>query len=155
MEVTYQRECIASVRASGIEQLFELHWQEIAHYPDIPLKVNWDAYLASENYGGLRVYTARVGGVLVGYACYFVREHAHYSDSLNAVQDVVFVHSSYRKGRVGLNLIRYADEQLAIDGVQVVCQHVKLAHPQLGTLLEHLGYECVERTYLKRLDKRS
>jgi GNAT superfamily N-acetyltransferase len=152
-EVTYQRETVQQVRAAGIEALLQLHWTEIADYPDIRLSPNWEVYMAVEDYGGLRAYTARVDEQLVGYACYFVKESPHYSDSLQAVQDVVFVHSAHRKGRVGINLLRYADEQLAAEGVQVVRQHVKVKHAQLGSVLEHLGYECVERIYSKRLDK--
>jgi GNAT superfamily N-acetyltransferase len=126
------------------------HWKEIATHPDIALSPNKAAYLGIEAQGGLRVYTARIDVELVGYAVYFVRHSLHYSDSLQAMQDVLFLRTDLRRGRVGRRLITYADEQLAGEGVQLVRQHVKVAH-NFGPLLEQIGYELDEFIFVKRL----
>lgn len=137
--------------------LFEAHWREIATHQDIPLAVDTAAYHVAAVAGCLRVYTARQNdgyeNQLIGYAVYFVRNHPHYRDSLQASQDVLFIHPAHRRGSTGTRLIKYADAQLRALGVQVVHQHVKLDHPALGVLLERQGYTAVEKIYSKRLDK--
>ena len=152
MKVTYKREsaidCIPE-----LEPLFEKHWEEIAHYKDIPARPDYPTYLAADAGGFLRLYTARTeDGVMIGYAVFFVRYNIHYMDSLQAMQDLLFVHPDYRKGRVGIKLIQFCDDQLRADGVQVVYQHVKLNH-DFGPLLKRLGYEPVEMIHGKRLDR--
>jgi GNAT superfamily N-acetyltransferase len=148
--ISYQRESAATV-VQEIVPLLYLHWQEIAHYKDIPLDPDTDAYLALDGAGALRVYTARADGQLIGYCIYFVRPNIHYRTSLQAVQDVLFLLPEHRKGRVGFGLIHFADEQLRAEGVQAAYQHVKKSH-DFGPLLERMGYEHVDTIYGRRLD---
>jgi len=133
-----------------IRPLIIEHYEEIAHYQDIPLDPDWDAYAAASRAGNIRVFTARAGGRLIGYAVFFVRMNLHYKSSLQAVQDILFVHPDHR-GQ-GLRLIRYADRYLKAEGVQVVYQHIKAAH-NFGPALERMGYELMDLIYSKRLDK--
>lgn len=128
--------------------LFELHYQEIAHFKDIPLAVDVPRYLAIEAQGALRVYVARVTGVAVGYAFYIVNHNLHYSGSLQAAQDVIFINLAARG--FGQQFIRWCDDQLHADGVQVVTHHVKAAH-NFGPMLERIGYELVDLIYARRL----
>lgn len=127
------------------------HWQEIARYKDIKLNPDFDAYHDAEMNGLLRVYTARAEGLLIGYAAFFVKKNAHYKDSLQAVQDVVFLRKECRRGFVGIKLLEYADAQLANEGVQVVYQHVKVRN-NFSPILKRIGYEKVEEVWAKRLD---
>ncbi len=148
---SYERETIAAVW-DEVQPLLMAHWREIAHYPDIVLAPDRAFYDNAERMGALRVFTARLDGALIGYVAYFVKTNVHYRDSLQATQDVLFIHADHRRSRFGLELIRFADGMLAADGVQVVHQHVKCAH-NFGPLLERLGYEHVEHIYSKRLDR--
>jgi GNAT superfamily N-acetyltransferase len=161
--VTYQREPCAAIW-DEVAPLLERHWHEVAHYQDIPLAVDRAAYERADAGGFLRCFTARlpalpqlVGdprpGALIGYAAYLVGPNWHYRMSLQAKQDVVFLAPEHRRGRVALRLLALADEQLKAEGIQAVYHHVKLAHPRLGRLLEHLGYEAVETIWAKRLDR--
>jgi hypothetical protein len=158
MTATYQREAFADFFDAALPLLPE-HKREIAHFQDIELKVDVDRYLVAEAAGVLRVYTVRVqdeveGLKLVGYAAFFVARNPHYADSLQAVQDVIYVDTRHRRGRLGLGLIAFAESELRAEGVQVVRQHVKLAHPKLGWILQHkFGYEPEETIYVKRLDE--
>jgi hypothetical protein len=143
--------------------LLSEHWGEVAHYTDIPLNVDVDGYLAAAE--SIRCYTVRIaegtestveflvagGPRLVGYALFFVRANLHYSQSVQAMQDVVYLHPSVRGG-TGARFLGYCDEQLRGGGVQVVYHHAKLAHPQLAAALTRLGYAPVETIYGKRLD---
>jgi len=129
------------------------HWREISAWPDIPLSVDVEKYLAVERDGKLRLVTAREDGVLVGYALFIVSPHGHYQGSLQALQDVFYVDPSRRGYRLGLKLLKASEALLKAEGVQVVHHHVKCAHPALGRLLELRGYDWVERIYSKRLDR--
>lgn len=135
-----------------IAPLLENHWAEIAHYPDIPVGVDYDAYLRLEANGQLRIYTIRVGIELVGYALFTVRHSLHYQSSLQAHQDVLYLDPCYRRGRVGWKFIAWCDTQLKAEGVMVVYQHQKLAHPALGAILDRIGYEPVDMLWARRLD---
>lgn len=135
-----------------LKPLLELHWREIAHYLDIPLDVDEAFYRGVDAAGALRIFTVRAGGALVGYAVFFVKHNPHYQGSLQAVQDVLFLHPAFRNGSVGARLIRHADEQLRDEGVQAVYHHVKRAH-NFGPLLERMGYELVDLIYARRLDR--
>ena len=130
--------------------LLKEHWEEIAHFKDIPLEPDYEFYAAAENAGILRTYTARnEEGILVGYAVYVVRNNIHYKSSIQALQDILFISKSYRG--MGGRFILWCDEQLKADGVQAVYHHVKTAH-NFGRLLERLGYNLVDLIYCRRLD---
>ena len=145
----YARETVAGV-LDEIKPLLARHWEEIATYQDIPLDPDYDAYLAAEARGCVRVFTARSDKRLVGYGVFFVG-NLHYRSSRIATQDILFVLPEFRQGRVGYGLVRFISRQLSAEGLQVVYQHVKLAHPALGRLLELDGYEPVETIYARRL----
>lgn len=143
----YARETVLGVLPE-IKPLLERHWQEIATYKDIPLDPDFEAYCSAELRGSVRVFTARVYGELIGYGVFFIG-NLHYRSSRIATQDILFVLPEHRKGRVGYGLIRFCDEQLKAEGIEVVYQHVKLAH-DFGPLLKHIGYEPVETIHARR-----
>ena len=143
----FARESIADVWGE-VQALLNEHWREIAHYQDIPLQPDEVFYLGNP---ALRCFTARED-CLVGYACFVVAPNKHYMGSLQAMQDVLFISPGHRKGLTGYRFIRWCDEQLKAEGVQVVYHHTKTAH-DFGALLTRQGYEEVDRIYAKRLDK--
>lgn len=147
-----QRETFLDVFDEAVP-LLQAHWREIATFQDIPLDVDVARYTMLEAAGALRIFTVRVDGRLVGYACFIVGANMHYRGSLQAVQDVLYVERTARGAMHGLRLLRHCDEALRAEGVQVVVQHVKNAHPALGRLAMHQGYEPVETLYVKRLDR--
>lgn len=145
--IAFAREPVASV-VEEIKPLLALHYHEIAHFQDIPLDPDWEFYLRAPM---VRVFTARHGHELVGYGVFFVAPNKHYRSSLQAVQDILFVHPEHR-GMTGFRLLRYCDRQLRAEGVQVVYHHVKLAH-DFGGLLKAMKYEPTDMLWAKRLDK--
>lgn len=148
---TYQREP-AQTLWSEILPLLHEHKEEIAHYPDILLDPDVDGYNFAEYAGLLRCYTARVNDGLVGYGIFIVRWNMHYRQSLQAVQDVLFVTKPHRYGRIGLGLIRFSERELTAEGVQVVYHHLKVSTPQTIALFHKLGYEDIDLIVGKRLD---
>jgi hypothetical protein len=147
----FRRETLDGALWAEIMPLLERHWIEVAHYSDIPLHVDVNAYAMAEANGFLRVYTIRDDATLVGYAAFFVRPNPHYASSLQAVQDVIYLHPDYRGG-TGARFIAWCDAQLREQGVQAVYHHVKQAH-NWGPMLERMGYELVDLIFAKRLDR--
>jgi GNAT superfamily N-acetyltransferase len=150
---TITQEPIADV-VEAIQPLLRAHWEEIASYPDIPLEVNLAFYRQLEREGRLVIMTARDPEAhLVGYAIFFLNQHPHYATSRQAVLDVFFVESTRRGAMLGVRLLAAAEARLRDLDCQAVYQHVKLAHPALGSLLRHRGYTALETIYGKRLDR--
>lgn len=131
-----------------MKPLTELHYQEIAHYKDIPLEPDIETYKTIEEQGCLRLYTARDEGELIGYSIYFLKNNPHYKSSLQASQDILFIRKD-KRGQ-GREFLMWCDEQLKADGVDVVYHHVKAAH-NFGPLLERQGYKLIDLIYGKRL----
>lgn len=135
-----------------IQPLLAEHWREIAHFEDIPLNPRKDMYFRLDAAGKLRIYTARFDGKLIGYVVFVVDHDIHYADSVQAKQDVLFLHPDFRNAGTGFDLIEFADNQLRAEGVQCVYHHVKVAH-NFAPLLATMGYEKVETIHVKRLDR--
>lgn len=146
--IAFARECVSDVEAE-IRPLLDAHYAEIAHYQDIPLLPDWAFYRAAKT---VRVFTARDQGDLFGYAVFFVAPNRHYTSSVQALQDILFIHPDYRGALLGRRFIDWCDQQLKAEGAQVVYQHVKKAH-DFGPLLKSIGYEEVETIWARRLDK--
>lgn len=131
--------------------LLERHWREISAFQDIPLKPDIEKYVAMEQAGNLRCFTVRVDDALIGYAVFFVHMNLHYSTSLQAVQDVLYLEKSSRGAGVGREFISWCDDQLKAESVQVVYHHVK-EKLNFGPLLQGLGYKRIEALWARRLD---
>ena len=149
---TYQRERAQDLWPE-IMPLLLAHKEEIAHYPDIALEPDIQAYNGIEDSGLLRCYTARRVERLIGYAVYFVRTSLHAQDSLQALMDVLYVRPDARRGGVGVGLIQFCEAALKAEGVQVIFPHLHVSHPETIALFERLGYERVDVILGKRLDR--
>ncbi len=126
------------------------HYEEIAHYQDIPLVADDEKYVKLTDMGVYRLFTARTEvGELTGYQGFMISHNIHYSSSLQAVEDVLFVFGP-RRG-FGAAFIRYGDDELKKSGVQVVYRHVKVKHNH-GKILTRDGYEQIDLIFGKRLD---
>ena len=151
--IYYQEERVSMIWEEAAP-LLEQHYHEIAHYQDIPLDPDRDAYLTMEATDRLRCYTMRDAGKLVGYVV-FLFGSLHYKSSRQARQDVLFVRPDHRIGMAGMRLIRFAEKRLRADGVQVVYHHAKIRATKVGKVLEAMGYELVDGLYAKRLDMKA
>lgn len=129
--------------------LVESHYKEIAHYQDIPLEPDIDLYIKMEDAGIIKVFTARIEGELIGYAVFIIKQNPHYKNSLQAIQDVIYIDPKSRG--FGFRFITWIDIQLASMGVQVAYQHVKAAY-NFGPMLERIGYKLIDHVYGRRLD---
>lgn len=126
------------------------HWREIAPHKDILLEPDFKAYEALEDADTLRVYTARTDeNILAGYAVFFVHGHLHHKQSKTAVQDLLYI-DPWERG-FGVGFMRWCDEELRAEGVQVV-YHSVTGGMNFSPILEKIGYELSSLVYSRRLD---
>jgi GNAT superfamily N-acetyltransferase len=151
MDVVFALEPLTPELGQESMPLIEAHWREIAHDLTIPLSPDWERYYALQDAGSIRVYTARRNGEIIGYAWFIVNRNLHYSTSVQAIQDVIFIRKDLRRGTLGTRLIKFSEEQLKQEGVQVVVHHIKAKH-DWSPLIERLGYSLVDLIYLKRIN---
>ena len=150
--LTFQQERVSDLWDEVMPLLIR-HKDEVCHYKDFVLNPDVESYEAIERAGGMRCYTARLNGDLIGYCALFVKHNLHYRDSVQALQDVLFILPEHRGSRAGLKLIRFCEERLRSEGVQVIMQHLKLATPKTVELFGKMGYEEIDVIMGKRLDR--
>ena len=149
MNITFQRENMSMDLIKEAMPLTRQHTQETDPFPTLKPGIDWEAYMESDKAGILRAYTAR-NGSLLGYALFGIYVHPHYTDSLQASQDAVFIKPDSRNGLLGLKFMRWCDEQLKNDGVSVIYQYSSNRR-NIGPILKRLGYEHIQDLYARRL----
>ena len=143
-------ENIANVRRE-IEPLLEQHYKEIALNKDIiKLNPDWRAYAQLDAINGLRIYTARKDGKLMGYFVVIVSRSLHYKDHLFANNDVIFLTKTARKGLTGMKLVKYAIASLKAEGITKLHVNTKM-HQPFDPIMERLGFEEIETVFSKVL----
>jgi len=113
-----------------------------------PLAPMCEAYDALELAGALRCYVMRVNGRLAGYSIMGVSPAMHNREALFATQDALYVLPEFR--RYSLNLLRYADAELAAERVDAIKRGARLTAPGLGKILVRLAYKATDVVYLRR-----
>lgn len=138
--ITYQTEkmipCIGE-----IQTLIHGHWEEIAGHKDkIDLDPDWEKYRVMEEAGMVAMATVRDDGRMVGYSIFFVVPLMHYKKHRAASNDVVYLHPDYRKGFVGIRLLKYSHEMIKkLGGVHRIIWHLK-PKSDWSAILERMGY---------------
>jgi len=147
-DITFTEELFKDMYQEAMP-LVEKHYDEIAHYQDIPLDPDVEMYKSMEDIGILKVFTARKAGNLVGYAVFIVKPNPHYKTSMQAIQDVIFIHPRYRG--FGRKFIDWIDQTIHKNyQTDVHYQHVKAAH-DFGKMLETLDYKLIDYIYGRRM----
>lgn len=150
--ISIQRETFKAFIAEGLD-LVVRHGEEMNPHADIPLNIDEDTYIQADERGLLRVYTARLDGVLIGYAIFLVQFALNWKLSLTATQTAFYVDPELRMSTCGTRLLRQTERWLRDDGVQLIAQQQFVKHPQLGELLARERYKHSSNIWTKRLDK--
>jgi hypothetical protein len=155
--LTFALEPYSAQLISEMRPLWQEHYKELSHFPDVPLDPDITVYSRCASAGLLRIFTARIQNpedaeetTLVGYNIFLVQNHPHYRGTKTANQDIIYFDKDIRLGMAGYKFIRWCDEQLKKDGMQMVYQHVR-AKRSFAPLLERLGYSLMDMVYAKRL----
>ena len=123
-----------------VNELIREHWEEVALNKKVMrLDPDWDLYKRMEAEGRAFALGAFQGSAMVGYVVMFLMRHVHYKEMTIAMNDVLFVRKTHRKGRTGLRLIQEAEEVARRKGAQLVTWHAK-PDTALADLLPKLGY---------------
>lgn len=134
-----------------IKPMLVPHKDELAVYEDIPLDPDYDFYRRAGEAGLLTFLTVREEGVLIGYAIFIVRLHAHYKGHRWALNDITWLHPNYRGAHIGAAFIAFWDKYFAEIGVNVVHVNTKTSHPALAYVLKQAGYKTIEHGHEKRI----
>ena len=116
---------------------------------DIPFQPNRRHYEELERLGVMRLYTARVGGVLVGYTLFLVSFHPQYAGTKMAIQEVLYMDPAHR-GFGAARFIVWSDDKLKAEGAGAVMRQVRHGAADYGRTLERMGYVPTQLSYLKR-----
>ena len=152
MGLTFQEETFDQFIEDGMDLVIE-HWHDVAlNKDDVPLDPDWEGYAQIFGAGLAHVVTARTEeGEMVGYAVCTMAPHLRYKSVKWAEGDVFFLKPLYRRGRTGILLMKAAEEMMRALGADKLYQKVKL-HKDVGKVFEHMGYEAIERVYVKDLN---
>lgn len=152
--ITYQVESYLTARD---DDLIRMHYEEIAlHQDDIPLNPDWNRYDLMDATGDLLCMTARDDGKLIGYSVFILSWHLHYNSTRMASNDVLFLHPNYRRGRHGLGLILFCEQELQKHRVQKIVWHIKFSQKEgdrrdFSPILYRLGYQNEDKIVGKML----
>ncbi len=150
--VDFAREEYSESLAAELFPLNQSHNDEVFPFTDIKLEPDYEQYGIFEKTGMLRIFTVRSGLQLFGYAFFFVTKSAHYKNSIQACEDMLYLSPEVRKGFTAARFIKWCDTQLKNEGVQVVYQNVTHYGKNFGMVLERIGYVPFETLYARRLD---
>jgi GNAT superfamily N-acetyltransferase len=100
----------------------------------------------------LRCITVREDNALIGYAIFIVQPHLHYKSCKTAFEDIYFLKKEYRKGRLGIRLFQFAQDELKKEGVNRIIVHTKI-HMDNSRLFEYLGYKLTDKLFTKILEQ--
>ena len=137
--------------------IFQRHHAELDDFPELPLLIDQDEYRRRDASGALRIYTARLDRgpadplTLIGYAIFLVGPDARHESSLRALQEAVWLEPENRQGSMGLQLLKFAEQELRKEGVQILYHCVKKTAPALGRILARQGFREIESVWAKRL----
>lgn len=138
----YSEKLIQEMRLMWDEHNYEVK-NESRPDPDLTI------YSTAQKNGTLRLFTARVADMLVGYQVFFVMRHPHRKYSKEACQDVLYLDPEVRKGMVGIKFIKWCDGHLEREGVKKITHQIS-ARRDISVLFKRLGYELEDMTFSRR-----
>lgn len=137
-----------------IKPLHAEHWAETeTHRHGERLNPDYARFMDYERMGRFLLVTVREkdSGHMVGnYAAYL--NYSTHTQKLSATEDTLFLSRAHRRGRLGVELIRFSEYAMATVGVHELRVTVKLVNT-VGPMLERMGYQPVETGYLKLLNR--
>lgn len=134
-----------------IKPLWAEHWkgtQEEEYYGQIEMDV--ESYLKLNEVGGMRLFTLRKCGLLVGYAIFCVMGHMHAKSCKISILDLLYVSPEYRTPFISLKMLKYSINSLKITGVKMIfCGTTTRLN--IGPIFRRLKMERCEEIYSLRV----
>ncbi len=128
--------------AEELAKLFPQHWEELALFKDrMPLSPQWQEYARREHIGQLFLATVRWNGKIVGYYTAQIAPGFHYSTTLTATHDLVYIVPEAREKGLALPLFRCVEREIKRRGAKLWFSGYKNHNPLgMPQLLERLGF---------------
>lgn len=145
----FQREEYTTALMDEMGPLLEDHNRENTQL-DVPLDPDFEAYQRIHASGCLRIYTARLSNILVGYQVFIVSNHPHRRTSLEATQDSLYLDPEVRQGMAGVKFIKFCDAELEKENVRVIHHPIDAAH-NFGRIFERMGYQLMDLTFSRKV----
>ncbi len=136
----------------GIKHLAPLHMEEVGFTDGTPMSVAYDKYLQLDKAGILSTVSLRYSGNLVGYCIDIISPSLHYSKSIFAVNDSIFIQKEHR-GVQAFRLLKYVENMHKKNEVHMHAIHMKPKNKFDG-LVERLGYSLTDLVYTKQLGEK-
>ena len=150
MPITYQQESLLTVKKDVVKLAFE-DWEETTEDKEAhPFEIDWDLYETLEDCNALLIFTARSDNELVGYFSVIKSPDPHSKGNFIVCNDAIFLSKSFRKGMVGVNLIKFVEKCIKEDGYKNLVISFTTKN-DISPLLERLGYYKTEIKFEKRL----
>lgn len=146
----FQREDYTPNLIAEMRPLLEEHNREI---PQLGISVDpdWKVYKQVFETGMIRIFTARVAELLVGYQVFILGYHPHRRSSFEATQDVLYLEPEVRQGMVGIKFLKWCDNELKKDNVKVIHHPIDANH-DFGAILKRMGYALTDVVYSRKLE---
>lgn len=125
---------------SELIPLHQKHWEETEGYRHgLELNPDYDRMMYMEDRGQFLVFTLRQDGMLVGNCMMYLIQNTH-TQTWTAEEDTIYILPEYRRGRLGVHFVQYAETILRCMGVAEVKLTVKTVN-RVTALLMRLGYK--------------
>ena len=126
-----------------IKQIVHDHWQELALFQDrVPLIPQYDEYVRREKAGSLFLATVRRDGDIAAYYITQVAPGFHYSSTLTAHMDIMYVVPGSKGQGLSYPLMRCVERELRRRNAQVWYSGWKAGNPQgMDRLHKLLGFQ--------------
>lgn len=145
--ITYQEEDVDCFRTE-VRPLLGAYYDALIVEHDLPFEPDYNAYVDAQERGHMVCVSCRDDGKLIGLICFFIHPYLYSQRYVLAIEDLFYVDQAYRKGWIGIRLLKYAEKVLksrGVDIINVVCK----AHQDKSSLYERLGYKHTEKHFSK------
>lgn len=145
-QIAFARE---PVTESLIEEMIPLLVQNNAETgtDGFDLEPSFDQYLAMDQAGYIRLFTARKDSKLIGYQVFVINPNLHYK-YVSATSDVVYISPEHRG--FGHKFMADNESKLKAESINAIFQNIS-AKKDASKLMEWMGYHLEDRVYMKRL----
>jgi hypothetical protein len=147
--ITYAVEDYLKVEPE-LKAIYPEHYEELTVSKNFPLAPNYERYAALAKSGILKLITCRNKNELIGYVIMMVAPALHYKTCIVAHEDIYYLKKEYRKGRVGIKLFKFVEDEMKKIGVDRVVMGTKV-YSDNSKLFEYLGYRFYEKLYTKEI----
>lgn len=132
--------------------LYAKHWAEIdAKQHKQPPEPDVERYKAFDRNGILLCLSVTDdSGLLIGYSISLIMHHAHYANLLVCSNDMIFIDTQHRKGRLGLQLINETEKHATARGAQKMIWTGTPDSPLISLMLCR-GCDVLEIAFSKEL----